>query len=36
LTIVQRFIFNLLFRPEAFVEFSNPASADNTGELEFF
>jgi hypothetical protein len=37
LIIVQRFIFNLLFRPEAFVEFSNPAtSGDSTGELEFF
>lgn len=36
LTIVQRFIFNLLFRPEAFVEFSKPSSTDSTGELEFF
>lgn len=36
LTIVQRFIFNLLFRPEAFVEFSAPADSGGTGELEFF
>jgi len=36
LTIVQRFIFNLLFRPEAFVEYSQPAASGSTGELEFF
>jgi hypothetical protein len=36
LTIVQRFIFNLLFRPEAFVEFAQPSNATSTGELEFF
>ena len=36
LTIVQRFIFNLLFRPDAFVEFSKPSGSGGTGELEFF
>jgi hypothetical protein len=36
LTIVQRFIFNLLFLPEAFVEFSAGSSTASTGELEFF
>ncbi|MBQ1763548.1 MAG: chemotaxis protein CheX [Aquincola sp.] len=35
-TIVQRFIFNLLFVPEAFVEFSAGNSTAATGELEFF
>lgn len=35
-TIVQRFIFNLLFVPEAFVEFSAGAGSAETGELEFF
>jgi hypothetical protein len=36
LTIVQRFIFNLLFVPEAFVEFSAGSNTASTGELEFF
>lgn len=36
LTIVQRFIFNLLFVPEAFQEFSAPAATAATGELELF
>ncbi|OYV00947.1 MAG: chemotaxis protein CheX [Burkholderiales bacterium PBB5] len=35
-TIVQRFIFNLLFAPEAFVEFSSATSHTDTGELELF
>lgn len=35
-TIVQRFIFNLLFVPEAFIEFSASAGSATTGELEFF
>ena len=36
LIIVQRFIFNLLFRPEAFVEFSSHSSSGNTGDLDLF
>ena len=35
-TIVQRFIFNLLFAPEAFTEFSSEAATADTGELELF
>lgn len=36
LTIVQRFIFNLLWSPEAFVEFSSGLGNATTGELELF
>jgi len=36
LTIVQRFIFNLLFAPEAFVEYAAPSNHTDTGELELF
>ena len=35
-TIVQRFIFNLLFAPEAFIEYTPPANQTDTGEIEFF
>ena len=36
LIIVQRFIFNLLFEADAFVEYAEPASTAPTGELELF
>lgn len=36
LIIVQRMIFNLLFDPDAFTEYSNTATAGSTGELELF
>lgn len=37
LTIVQRFIFNLHWSPEAFTQFSaQQAESDNTGELDLF
>jgi hypothetical protein len=36
LTIVQRFIFNLLFEAEAFTEFAAPSAVAETGELELF